>query len=125
MPMDTKAATGEGKNVSALILDELYAWTARAFLDSLLFAGASPLDPLLFMITTAGKDVSSLCYSEYERGCRWRDGLDMSTDYFSLIYEAPKGARWDDLKAWKVANPNYGVTLPEANILADIAAARG
>ncbi len=123
--LGTKAATSEGKNASALILDELHAWTDREFFDSLLFAGASRLDPLLFMITTAGKDISSLCYSEYERACRIRDGLDMSTDYLSVVYEAPKGSAWDDLSAWKIANPNYGVTLPEENILADIAAARG
>ena len=48
-----------------------------------LFAGAGRLDPLLFMITTAGKDVSSLCYS------------------------------------------NYALTLPEADIVAKTAAARG
>lgn len=123
--MAKAAASSEGKNASCLILDELHAWRDRKLFDSLLFAGSARPNPLLFMITTAGDDTSSLCYSEYERARRIVDGDDPSTDHLVQIYEADQGARYDDLKQWKRANPSYGITLPERGILSDIRAAKG
>ncbi len=119
------AAGSEGKNASALILDELHAWTDRALFDSLLFAGAARANPLLFMITTAGKDLSSLCYSEHERAERQKKGLDLTIDHHSVIYAADRGAKWDDISQWKKANPNFGVTMTERSIKSDIENARG
>ncbi len=119
------AAGSEGKNASALILDELHAWTDRALFDSLLFAGAARLNPLLFMITTAGKDLSSLCYSEHERAERQKKGHDLAIDHHSVIYAADRGARWDDIEQWKKANPNFGVTMTERSVKSDIENARG
>lgn len=119
------AASSEGKNASCLILDELHAWRDRKLFDSLLYAGAARPNPLLFMITTAGDDTSTLCYSEYERAKRIKQGDDPSTDHLVQIYEADADARYDDLKQWKKANPSYGITLPERGILSDIRAAKG
>lgn len=119
------AAGSEGKNASALILDELHAWTDRNLFDSLLFAGAARLNPLLFMITTAGKDLSSLCYAEHQRAERQKKGLDLSIDHHSVIYAADKGAKWDDIEQWKKANPNFGVTMTERSVASDISLARG
>ncbi len=122
----TKSATAsEGKNASCLLLEELHAWTDRKLFDSLLYAGATKLNPMLGMITTAGDDVSSLCYSEYERAKRIIDGDDPSTDHLAVVYEADKDAKYDDLAQWKKANPSYGVTMPERGVLADIRAAKG
>jgi phage terminase large subunit-like protein len=123
--MAKAAASSEGKNASFLILDELHAWRDRKLFDSLLFAGSARPNPLLFMITTAGDDTSSLCYSEYERAKRIKDGDDPTTDHLVQVYEADAGAKYDDLKQWKKANPGYGITIPERGILSDIRAARG
>lgn len=119
------AAGSEGKNASALILDELHAWTDRSLFDSLLFAGAARSNPLMFMITTAGKDLSSLCYSEHERAERQAKGLDLSIDHHSIIYAADRHGKWDDIDQWKKANPNFDVTMTERSIKLDIEAARG
>lgn len=123
--MAKAAASSEGKNASCLILDELHAWRDRKLFDSLLFAGSARPNPLLFMITTAGDDTSSLCYSEYERAKRIKDGDDPSIDHLVQVYEAEPNARYDDLKQWKAANPGYGITMPERGILSDIRAAKG
>jgi phage terminase large subunit-like protein len=77
------------------------------------------------MITTAGDDTSSLCYSEYERAKRIKSGDDPTTDHLVQIYEADKDAKYDDLKQWKKANPCYGKTINERGILSDIRAAKG
>lgn len=119
------AASSEGKNASCLILDELHAWRDRKLFDSLLYAGATKPNPLLFMITTAGDDTTTLCYSEYERAKRIIAGDDPTTDHLVQIYESDQDAKYDDLKQWKKANPSYGITLPERGILSDIRAAKG
>lgn len=119
------AAGSEGKNLSTIVLDELHAWKDRALFDSLLFAGAARSNPLLFMITTAGNDITSLCYVEHERAERQAKGLDLSIDHHSVIYAADKKARWDDIEQWKKANPNFGVTMTERSIASDIENARG
>ncbi|HBE68819.1 MAG TPA: hypothetical protein DDW52_11795 [Planctomycetaceae bacterium] len=119
------AAASEGKNASCLILEEFHAWRDRKLFDSLLYAGATKLNPMLGMITTAGDDVTSLCHTEYERAKRIIEGDDPTTDHLAVVYEAPKDAAYDDLDAWKKANPSYGKTMPERGVLADIRAAKG
>jgi phage terminase large subunit-like protein len=115
--MATSAGSSQGKNASALIMDELHEWKDRAYFDSLLYSDTARVNSSVWMITTAGDEITSLCYEEYERACRIRDGKDLTIDHLPVVYEAPKGADWDDLNAWKIANPNYGVTLPERKII--------
>lgn len=117
--------SSQGKNASCLILDELHKWQDRAFFGSLLYATAMRINALVLMITTAGDNLTSICYEEYEKAKRVLECKDMSIDYLPLIYEAKPDARIDDLQAWKDANPNYGVTLPEANILSSVEEAKG
>lgn len=122
--MATSAGSSQGKNASAMILDELHEWKDREFFNSLLYADTARVNSFVGMITTAGDSMTSLCYEEYERACRIRDGKDLAIDHLSVIYEAPKGAAWDDLETWKIANPNFGVTLPVRKIERAIEQAR-
>lgn len=119
------AASSEGKNLSALIFEELHAWTDRDLYNSLLYSDAAREDSFQCTITTAGAELSSVCYEEYERACRIRDGKDLAIDHLAVIYEAPKRGKWDDLETWKKANPSYGVTLPERKIQRAIDQAKG
>ncbi|HBE71245.1 MAG TPA: hypothetical protein DDW52_24120 [Planctomycetaceae bacterium] len=119
------AVSSEGKNASCLILEEFHAWTDRKLFDSLLYAGAARRNPMLGMITTAGDNMSSMCYSEYERAKMMIAGDDPETSHLAVIYEAEKDSRYDDLDAWKKANPSYGITIPERGILSDIQKAKG
>lgn len=119
------AGSSQGKNANCLILDELHEWKDRGFFGSLLYATAARINSLVFMITTAGDDLTSICYEEYERACRIRDGKDLSIDHLPCIHEAAKGADWEDLKQWQKANPSYGITLPKRNIIRAINEAKG
>ncbi|MGV3486854.1 MAG: terminase TerL endonuclease subunit, partial [Planctomycetaceae bacterium] len=97
----------------------------REFYNSLLYSDSARVDSFACYITTAGDDLTSICYEEYERACRIRDGKDLSIDHLAVIYEAKKSAKFDDLKEWQRANPNYGVTLPERKIKRAIDQAKG
>lgn len=117
--------SSQGKNANCLILDELHEWRDRSFFGSLLYATAARVNSLVFMITTAGDNLTSICYEEYERAKRIIDEQDMSIDHLPLVFEAPKNAEFDDLEAWKIANPSYGVTLPVRQIESAINQAKG
>ena len=43
--------------------------------------------PLIFIITTAGFDKSSVCFSEYEYAKKILDGSNTNEEYFTIIYE--------------------------------------
>lgn len=117
--------SSQGKNANCLILDELHEWRDRSFFGSLLYATAARINSLVFMITTAGDDLTSICYEEYERAKRIVEGKDMSIDHLPLIFEASKEAKFDSIAAWKDANPSFGITLPVRQIEAAINQAKG
>jgi phage terminase large subunit-like protein len=115
--MTTDKGSSQGKNASCLILDELHEWKDRGFFGSILYADTARINSLVFMITTAGDDLTSICYEEHERAERIIDGKDPSIDHLAVIYAADRDADpktvWRDLDQWKKANPSYGITLPE------------
>ncbi|MGV3486909.1 MAG: terminase large subunit domain-containing protein, partial [Planctomycetaceae bacterium] len=123
--LPTSAGSSQGKNASAIIFEEFHEWKDREFYNSLLYSDSARVDSFACYITTAGDDLTSICYEEYERACRIRDGKDLSIDHLAVIYEAKKSAKFDDLKEWQRANPNYGVTLPERKIKRAIDQAKG
>ncbi|TWT91406.1 terminase large subunit [Neorhodopirellula pilleata] len=117
--------SSQGKNANCLILDELHEWKDRSFFGSLLYATTARINSLVFMITTAGDSRTSICFEEYERACRIRDGKDMSIDHLPVIFEAGPDDDWKKLATWERANPSYGITLPVRNIEAAINQAKG
>lgn len=121
----TNKGSSQGKNANCLILDELHEWKDRGYFGSLLYATAARINSLVFMITTAGDDLTSICYEEYERAKRIIECKDMSIDHLCLVFEAPKKANYDSLEAWKKANPSYGITLPVRQIESAINQAKG
>lgn len=121
----TNKGSSQGKNANCLILDELHEWKDRGYFGSLLYATTARINSLVFMITTAGDDLTSICYEEYERAKRIVEGKDMTVDHLCLVFEAPKKSKYDDLAAWKKANPSFGITLPIRQIEAAINQAKG
>ena len=71
--------------------------------------------PITFVMTTAGTDVSSLCYEVYEYACQVRDGLVEDDRFLPIIYQADPADDWHDPETWKKANPGYGTIIPEKN----------
>jgi len=116
MAMAADGASAEGKDASAIIYDELHVWRDRAFWNSLYFAGAARRQPIRIMISTAGDDITSIGYEQYNMSVQHRDAL--RTGYvdwtqLNLIYECPKELvkRWDSREAWAASNPSAGHTI--------------
>lgn len=119
------ADSAEGKNASALILDEVHAWRGREFFESLLYSGRAREQPLIFMITTAGDDMTGVCYEEHEKALRIMNGEEFDDRYFGYVRAAGVGDDWKSPATWAKANPSLGVTIKEDEFAADCAEAVG
>lgn len=101
---------GDGTNPAILVLDEYHQHDTAEFYD--LGIGSNTKEPLLMIITTAGKDLNVPCYQEeyqYVSGLLDPDKPDIENDeYFADIFEAESGIPLTDenfeLLA-KMANP--------------------
>lgn len=97
---------GDGTNPAVLVLDEYHLHENTDFYD--LGLGANSLEPLLMIITTAGKDLNCPCYQQEYKLCSriLNPDVPMENDsYFVDIFEADPG---DDIAAedtLKKANP--------------------
>ena len=98
--------TGDGTNPACLILDEYHQHPTTDFYD--LGLGSNTKEPMLTIITTAGKDLTYPCYTqEYDYCSKVLDpDVDVRNDeYFIDICEADKGDDPGALETWQKANP--------------------
>lgn len=98
--------TGDGTNPAQLILDEYHQHPTTEFYD--LGLGSNTKEPMLTIITTAGRDLTYPCYTqEYEYCSKLLDpSVDVYNDeYFVDICEADPGDDPGALSTWQKANP--------------------
>lgn len=104
----------DGYNVHCGLIDELHAHKDSGMYDIVSNGIASRSQPLLFAITTAGKDTTSVCYRERKIVVAILKGEAKHERYFGMIFCLDKGDDWKDPKNWPKANPNYGISvIPE------------
>lgn len=101
--------SGDGTNPAFLIIDEYHQHPTTDFYD--LALGSNTKEPLLSIITTAGKDLTYPCYTqEYDYCSKLLDpSVDVHNDeYFIDICEADPGDDIGSEDTWKKANPIRG-----------------
>jgi len=110
--------TLDGINASFGLADERHAHPDNSIRDNVKSSMASRLQPHMMDITTAGFNIASPCYDDYEHAKKVVDGTVEDNDLFVFIAEAPKKpdgeefADWFFTEAvWKMANPNYDVSV--------------
>jgi phage terminase large subunit-like protein len=109
IPADAAGAYGTEPHL--VVGDELHLWPNRRLKDTLHTGTAALPQPLEIYITTAGFDFDTICGEVYSHACRVRDGVISDPSFLPVIYEAPKDADWKSEETWKLANPNYGVSV--------------
>ena len=101
--------SGDGTNPAFLIIDEYHQHPTTDFYD--LALGSNTKEPLISIITTAGKDLTYPCYTqEYDYCSKLLDpSVDVHNDeYFVDICEADPGDDIGSEDTWKKANPIRG-----------------
>lgn len=99
------AAGSHGFNASGVIFDELHAQPNRDLWDVLTTSTSAREQPLVFAITTAGFDRTSICWELHERARQVLDGSLELPSFFAYIRSLPEEADWTDEKNWAIANP--------------------
>jgi phage terminase large subunit-like protein len=117
-PLSSDYGTHDGLNPSCGIIDEFHAHKDSGMFDVIKSAFGARLQPLMFIITTAGFDKSGVCYAYRENVIKVLRGVNEDDSLFGIIYTLDDKSEWDDPKMWIKANPNLGVSL-SADYLAD------
>lgn len=113
-PLASDESTLDGLNIHCAILDELHAHRSRKVYDVVDTARGAREQSLLLCITTAGTDLSGICYERRAHVIKMLEGVVRDDRLFGIIYTIDEGDDWFDEESWRKANPNYGVSvMPE------------
>ena len=105
-------ANKHGFNTHGVIFDELHTQPNRKLFDVMLQgSGDARMQPLYFLITTAGNDTNSICYEVHQKAIDIAEGRKVDPTFYSVIYGAAEDEDWTDPKVWKKANPSLGITV--------------
>lgn len=86
-PLGQDSNTEDGLNPHLVIVDEYHAHPDNELLNVLESGMGARRQPLTFIITTAGFDKTSVCFSEYEYAKQILQGSLNNDEYFCIIYE--------------------------------------
>ena len=110
--LSAEAYTKHGLNVHAVIFDELHAQPNRELFDVMTKgSGDARLQPLYFLITTAGTDRNSICFEQHQKAVDILEGRKIDNTFYPVIYGIEDNSDWSDEKNWYKANPSLGYTI--------------
>lgn len=115
--LSSESAKQYGLNVHGLVFDELMTQRTRTLWDAVTTAEGAREQPLLFAISTAGWDRTSICFEQHRRVEDVMNGTVTDPTFLGVIYGAPiedeSGALvdWTDEDVWLASNPSLGVTV--------------
>lgn len=107
-----------GLNAHALFVDELHEFLQQSHLDALEALETSMiarLQPITFVMTTAGHDTSTRWYEDKLYALDVKNGSIEDDTFLPVVYEAGDDADWHDRKSWYRANPGLGNIIPIEN----------
>lgn len=103
--------TKHGLNSHGVIIDELHAQPNRDLFDVLISSTGSRRQPIVFLVTTAGWDRTSICWEQHDYAEKVRDGIIKDPTFLPVIYKADDDDDWSSEDTWQKANPNLGISL--------------
>ena len=102
---------GDGASPSCAIIDEFHEHQTPDQRDTMLTGMGARRQPLLWIITTAGDNLSGPCYDERLTIQKVLDGSEEDNRRFGIIFTTDEGDDWTSEEALIKANPNYGVSI--------------
>ena len=110
--MSRDAKTKDGFNPSLGIIDEFHEAKDDKLLNVIESGQGARMEPLLFVITTAGFNKGGPCYSKLrDVSVKMLDGVMEDDSHLAFVYESDEGDDWKDEKTWIKSNPNLGVSV--------------
>lgn len=110
--LSAEAYSKHGFNIHGVVFDELHTQPNRKLFDVMTKgSGDARMQPLYFLITTAGTDTNSICYETHTKALDIIEGRKVDPTFYPVIYGAGTEEDWTDPKVWKKANPSLGETI--------------
>lgn len=102
---------GDGASPHCSVVDEYHEHQTPDLYDTMLTGMGAREQPLQAVITTAGTNLAGPCYDKRNQVTKVLEGVFEDDQLFAVIYTVDEKDDWTDIKVWKKANPNYGVSV--------------
>lgn len=110
--LSAEAYSKHGFNIHGVVFDELHTQPNRKLFDVMTKgSGDARMQPLYFLITTAGTDTKSICYETHQKAVDILEGRKIDPTFYPVIFGAAPEDDWSDPEVWKKANPSLGITV--------------
>ena len=110
--LSAEAYSKHGFNIHGVVVDELNTQPNRKLFDVMTKgSGDARMQPLYFLITTAGTDTQSICYETHQKAKDILEGRKIDQTFYPVIYGAKEDEDWTDPEVWKRSNPSLGITV--------------
>ena len=110
--LSAEAYSKHGFNIHGVVFDELHTQPNRKLFDVMTKgSGDARMQPLYFLITTAGTDTQSICYETHQKAKDILEGRKIDSTFYPVIYGAKENEDWTDPEVWKRSNPSLGITV--------------
>lgn len=110
--LSAEAYSKHGFNIHGIVFDELHTQPNRKLFDVMTKgSGDARMQPLYFLITTAGTDTHSICFETHQKALDILEGRKIDPTFYPVIYGAGDTEDWTDPKVWLKANPSLGETI--------------
>lgn len=111
---------GDGSSPSCAIIDEYHEHKNSDLYSTMRTGMGTRSQPLRYIITTAGFNISGPCFEKRKEVEAMLSGTVKNERLFGIIYTIDPDDDWTDPTNLKKANPNYGVSVKEETLLAEL-----
>src|SRR5574344_1267514 len=110
--LSAEAYSKHGFNIHGVVFDELHTQPNRKLFDVMTKgSGDARMQPLYFLITTAGTDTHSICHETHSKALDILEDRKHEATFYPVIYGEANEEDWTDPKVWKKANPSLDITV--------------
>lgn len=110
---------GDGSSPSCAIIDEYHEHKTSDLYDTMRTGMGARSQPLLYVITTAGFNISGPCYEKRKEVEAMLEGTLPNEEMFGIVYTVDPEDDWTDPASLRKANPNMGVSVGEDFLLSE------
>jgi len=115
---------GDGASPTLGIVDEYHEHATSDLFDTLQTGMGARDQAMMFTISTAGTNKAGPCGVYFDQCEKILAGTLKNDRVFAIMYGIDKGDDWKDLKSWKKANPNFGVSVNEEYLMQQLETAK-
>lgn len=104
--------------------DELHAHNTGDMLDTLITGTSATVDPIIFMISTAGTNLDGICVQERNLLRDINSDIQAEDSYFGVEYAIEDDDNWEDEAVWEKSNPSLGHAVNKNTLRSELARAK-